>query len=117
MSSKKFFHDRMVLLLVSVNTSLAILSAFALLLRLSTNQSVSYVIRYRPNLGLSGFDPGTASSFTSFLVFLALVLGFHTFLGRKVYHIRRQLSIVVLSLGTLLIVLTAIVSNALLGIS
>lgn len=117
MSANKFIHDRIVLLLVSINSFLTVVASMFILLSMNSAKSASYIVEYRGNLGLSAYKPGDSSAFLSFIVFMFLVLGFHILLARKVFHIRRQLSLVIMGMGTLLIVLSAIVSSALLGIS
>lgn len=111
---KKYFHDRLVLLLLSVNTFLALLGSVLILLRLDSGRSQSYIVQYRANLGLSAYKVGDATTFISFIIFAAVVLVFHTLLSMRVYHVRRQVAITVLGMGLLLLTLALIVSNALL---
>lgn len=111
---KKYFHDRMVLLLLSTNTFVTLLASILILLRLDGGRTDGYIVQYRANLGLSAFKTGDASTLISFIVFAGLVLLFHTLMSIKVYHVRRQFSVSVLAMGLLLLVLVLIVSNALL---
>jgi len=111
---KNYFHDRTVLLLLSVNTFLALLGGILVLLKLDVGRPDGYIVQYRANLGLSAFKSGGASTLISFIIFSALVLVFHTLLSMRVYHIRRQFSVAILALGMLLLLLSVIVSNALL---
>lgn len=115
--SKKFFNDRTMLLLTAGNTLLAALSVLSIVLRLGTTTHTEGLIgEYRSNLGLSAFHPGDTLTFVGFILFIVLVLGYHTLLAYRVYHVRRDLTLVVMGLGTLLILLAAIVSNSLLGL-
>ena len=111
---KNFFHDRIVLLLLSVNTFLTIIGSALILLRLDAGRPDLYTVQYRSDLGLSAFKTGGASTFVSFIIFMLFVLVFHTVLGMRVYPIRRQLAVAIMALAVLLIVLAIIVSNALL---
>ncbi len=111
---KKFIHDRTVLLLISVNTFLAILGSILILLRLEPGRGSGYIAQYRPNLGVDTFKSGSASDLLSFIAFAVFVLIFHTALSAKAYHHRRHFAIAVLGLGLLLLVLSLVVSNALL---
>jgi hypothetical protein len=111
---KNFFHDRMVLLLLSVNTFLTLIGSVLILLRLDAGRPDGYVVQYRSDLGLSAFKTGGATTFISFIVFMLFVLVFHTVLSMRVYPIRRQLAVTIMALAALLIVLAIIVSNALL---
>jgi hypothetical protein len=113
-TSKKHFHDHLVLLLLSINAFLAIAGSIFILLRLSTSHGTSYIVQYRPSLGADAFKQGSVIDLLSFIVFALLVLAAHTILSLRAYNIHRQLALTILSLGVLLLVLTIIVSNALL---
>jgi len=111
---KKYFHDHLVLLLLSVNVFLALLASIVVLVRLGTSHGNGYIVQYRSSLGINAFKTGSVIDLLSFLAFAGLVLVTHTMLSLRVYHIHRQLAVTVLGLGVLLLVLTIIVSNALL---
>lgn len=113
---KNYFHDRMVLLLLSVNAFLTVLSVLSVLLRLQGGGE-GFIVQYRENIGVSNaFKPGEIGQVLVFIVFAVLVLVVHGLLSYKVYHIRRQLSLFVLALGSLLLGLSIIVANALLAL-
>lgn len=111
---KNYFQDRLVVLLLSVNTFLTLLCGVLILLKLDSGRAEGYIIQYRSNLGLSAFKSGDASTLISFILFSILVMIFHTLLSIRVYHIRRQFTVTVLAMGTLLLTVSIIVSNALL---
>jgi hypothetical protein len=113
-TSKKYFHDHFVLLLLSVNAFLAVAGSIFILLRLSTSHGNGYIVQYRSSLGINAFKTGSVVDLLSFIAFAALVLAVHTFLSLRAYQIHRQLAIAILSLGILLLTLTIIISNALL---
>lgn len=113
-TSKKYFHDHFVLLLLSVNAFLAVAASILVLLRLSSSHGNSYIVQYRPSLGINAYQTGSVLELLSFVVFALLVLTVHTMISLRAYQIHRQLAIAVLSLGILLLILTIIVSNALL---
>jgi hypothetical protein len=112
--SKKYFHDHLVLLLLSINVFLTIVGTIFILIRLSTSHGNGYIIQYRSSLGINDFKTGSVIDLLAFITFAWLVLVTHTMLSLRAYHIHRQLAIAILSLGILLLVLTIIVSNALL---
>jgi hypothetical protein len=112
--SKKYFHDHLVLLLLSINAFLAVAGSVSFLVRLSTSHGNGYIVQYRLNSGINTFKNGSLVDLLSFLAFAALVLVAHTILSMRAYRIHRQLSITILSLGVLLLLLTIIISNALL---
>jgi hypothetical protein len=111
---KKYFHDHLVLLLLSINAFLAIGGGIFLLLRLTTSHGTGYIVQYRSSLGVNAFKTGSVVELLSLVAFAALVLAAHTILSLRAYHIHRQLAIAVLALGILLLVLTVVISNALL---
>lgn len=111
---KKYFHDHLVLLLLSINAFLAIAGSIFILVRLSTSHGTGYIVQYRSSLGINAFKTGSVVELLSFAVFALLVLVIHTSLSLRVYKIHRQPAIAVLALGILLLVLAIIISNALL---
>ena len=114
--SKKFIHDRIVLLLVSINAFLAVAGSLFILFRLGATHSTGLIVEYRQNLGLSAYKPGSSTTFLAFIIFLLAVFGYHLFLSHKVYHLRRQFALTVLGMGTLLIILAIVTSSALLSL-
>jgi hypothetical protein len=111
---KRYIHDRLVLLLLTANTFFAVLTAVWILLRLDSSRHEGYIVQYRPSLGLSAFYKGDNVGILSFAAFSMFVLAFHTLLSIKVYGIRRHLALVILGMGLLLILLSLVISNALL---
>ncbi|HSH56314.1 MAG TPA: hypothetical protein VK983_05860 [Candidatus Limnocylindrales bacterium] len=111
---KKYVHDRIVLLLISINAFLVFLLTIWILFKLDSGRSAGYIVQYRANLGIGALKTGEASELVAFMVFGVFVLVAHTLLSIKAYPIRRHVSIVILGLGTLLLLLALIVSNALL---
>lgn len=113
-AAKNYFQDRLVLLLLSVNAFLAFLATLSVLFRLQGAGSNGFIVQYRANVGISGFKTGSALSLISFIGFALLVFIANTVLSIRTYPIRKQLAVVVLGLGTLLLILDIIVGNALL---
>ncbi|MGH7142008.1 MAG: hypothetical protein ACREF5_00810 [Candidatus Saccharimonadales bacterium] len=110
---KQYLRDRFVLLVGSVNVFLTFLLGILTILRLDANHS-SYIVQYRSNVAINTFQSGSSIELFSFIVFGLLVLISHSFISLRVYLIHRQLAVTVLCLGTLLLILAIIVSNALL---
>lgn len=111
---KKYLHDRVILILVSITALLAIVCAIFVLLRFGTDSGGGYIVQYRANLGISAFKTGSVANILSFALFAPLVAVINIILSIRMYHIRRQLSLTVLALGIIVLVLAIIVSNALL---
>lgn len=111
----KYFHDRIVLLLLSANAFLTVLTTLSVLFRLQ-GASDSFIVQYRSNLGTGAFQPGGVDQILSFVAFALVLFGIHTALSWRTYPIRRELSIVILGMGTLLLLLCVIVSDALMAL-
>lgn len=113
---KNYFHDRVVLLLISANTFLTILSGILIILNIDLNRPDGYIVQYRANLGLSAYKAGSSLILLSFIGFALAVMVLHTLLSMKMYAHRRSFAIATLGLGLLLLIITLFVSNALLEI-
>ncbi|MDB5169895.1 MAG: hypothetical protein JWN82_291 [Candidatus Saccharibacteria bacterium] len=111
---KKYFQDHLILLLLSTNAFLAFSTVVLVLTRLSAGHGNSYIVQYRSSLGINAFKTGGVSDLLGFILFAFLVLAIHTSLSLRTYPVNRHLSIVILAIGILLLLLTAIISNALL---
>ncbi len=110
---KNYFHDRLILALISVNAFLAIVTGLLVIFRLRNSNSEGLVGQYHANLGLSAFEPGSTAGYLSFVIFALLVLVLHTLLSMRMYHRRREYAVAILWMGLCLLVLALIVSNAL----
>lgn len=111
---KKYFHDKPVLAVLSANLFLSLLSIITILLRLTTNTAEVFTVQYRENLGLNGYQAGTVIDILLFIAFAVVIMFVCISLSLRVYDMKRQLAVIVLGMGTLLLLLTLIVSNALL---
>ena len=115
--SQKYFRDHIVLLLLSINTFLTLAGSIFILAKLIGNHSNSYIVQCRDCSNLTAinkFSTGNVIDILSLIIFMLIVMTAHTVLSLRAYHVHRQLAITILSLGLLLLVLTIIVSNALL---
>ena len=115
-NKKNYFHDHTVLLLLSINAFLAIAGSILTLVRMTTSHGTGFIVQYRSNLGINAFKTGDAIEIVSFAAFAFIALAVHTILSLRAYVIHRQLALVILGLGTLLLLLAIIISNALLAL-
>lgn len=111
---KKYFHDHFVLLLLSIDGFLTLFSSIFILLRLGSGHGNGYIVQYRSSLGINAFRTGSVTELLSFIGYALIILLISGVLSMRTYHVNRQMAITILSLGLLLLVLTVIVSNALL---
>jgi len=116
-SLTKYLHDRVILLLLSINVFLAFAASIFILLQLSSNHGNGYIVQCRDcsNVAdINRFTNGSVVGLLSFIGFALLVLVIHVFLSLRTYQIHRQVAVTILGLGALLLIMTIIVSNALL---
>lgn len=114
---KNYFHNRLVLALLTANAFLVVLTGLLVTYRLRISGSNGYTGQYHSNLQeLSQFEEGTATTIVAFVVFSVFVFILHTMISMRMYHRRREFSIAILWLGLLLLVLALVVSNALLSL-
>lgn len=112
--SKKYLHDKLILLLLSGNIFLAFLCTVLIFLRLNIGQGGDgYIVEYRSNLGISAFKTGSITAILSFVIFAIMNVIIGLTLSMRTYRIRRELSVTILLSGIILSVLAIIVSNAL----
>lgn len=111
---KKYFHDRLVLLLLTSLIFFTALTIILIVLNTGGERNEGYIVQYRPTLGLQAFEKGSVLNILSFAVFAGFISVFHTYLSIKTYLIRRNLSVAILALGLLLVILALVISNSLL---
>jgi hypothetical protein len=111
---KKYFHDRLVLLLITSLVFFSLLTAIFVIFNISGERNEGFIVQYRPTLGLSAFQKGGSLGIFSFVLFAAVVCVFHIFLSMKVYPLKKSLALTILAMGVLLVVLALIISNSLL---
>jgi hypothetical protein len=114
---KQYFHDHLVMFLLSINVFLAVGGGLFILLSLGSSHSNGYIVQCRDcsnNAAANKFTNGGVTSLLSFVAFAALILITHLSLSLRAFKIHRQLAIAILALGVLLLTLMIIVSNALL---
>lgn len=116
-TNKKYFHDHLVLLLLSITAFLTIAVSIFIVVKLGTGHSNAYIVQCRdcsnPS-AINRFTSGGVGSLLSFIAFAIVILISSTAISMRAYKIHRQLALTVLGLGVLLLILTVIVSNALL---
>ena|SRR5688572_15502994 len=111
---KKYLHDKLILLLLSANIFLAFLCVTLIFLRLNIGQGAEgYIVEYRSNLGISAFKVGGISGLLTFAGFVITLLALNITLSIRTYRIHRELALSILAAGILLLLLAAVVSNAL----
>lgn len=113
---KKFFHDHVVLLLLSTNAFIVAACIVSILYRLTASQGGGYIVQFRPTLGISAYQSGSVIELIGFAAFAVLAFVIQLILSIRVYHIRRQLALAILGMGIVVLMLAAIISNSLLAL-
>ncbi len=111
---KHYFHDKTILVLLAVNSVLVLSVVLFILLHIDPSKGSTPIVQYRSNLGIDTFKPGSIVEFQLMALFAGLQYVFAWILSIRLYAHRRHLSITILSLTTFILVLTAVVSDALL---
>lgn len=111
---KNYLHDRIVLLLLSINSFLSLFGSVLILWQMSRGKGNTFLVTFRDLGGIPQYKYGRGVDFLTFILFLFFLFGLHTVLSMKVYGHHRNYSLTILGLGTLLSVLTIIVSTSLL---
>ncbi len=117
-SKNKYFHDRVVLLLLSFNVLVSVLASLIILLKL-VNLPTDYYpfVQGRFPAGQKIYNTGSVVSLYSLVVFIVLTLVINGILSHKVYPHKKDFSIIILSLNLLLVALTYLVSQSLTSFS
>ena len=112
-NTHKYFHDRFVLLALTINVFITVVCITTIFLRLGDTGS-SYIQSFRDNLGINAYSVGGVGEIISFAVFAVAILVGQVLISLRLHPIRKRISWIVMVMGTLLLVLCTVVSNALL---
>jgi hypothetical protein len=111
---KKYFHDRLVILLLGINAFLVLVGALLVLFRLDSSPSAGYITEYRANFGVGEFKTGSSFGLATFVIYLFANMTLAVMLSMRTYNLRRHVSLMILSLSVVASLLAIVVSNALL---
>jgi hypothetical protein len=105
--SKKFLHDRVVLLLITLISVLLVIGVSVVLLRFDVSKNPTTVVAYRPNISGASYQSGKPIDIYSLAVFMILIAVGGVVLGSKIYPIRRYVSIFLLSSTVFLLIMAS----------
>ncbi len=108
---KHYFHDWTVLALQAINILLVLFVILYVLLRVDPATGSTHIVQYRANMS-NAFKSGSTNELRVFALFAALQYVFSCLLSVRLYSHRRHLAVVILALTSFMLVLTAVVSNA-----
>lgn len=106
---KKFLHDRVVLLLLSLIALLVVVGVSVVLLRFDVSKNPTTVVAYRPNISGASYLSGKPIDIYSLAVFMVLTAAGGVLLSARIYRVRHYASVFMLaSTAFLLIVATRV---------
>ena len=112
---KTYFHDRLILLILSINTFLGLALIVTSLLSFN-NSDAGYIKEFRSDLGLDGYKAGGVIDIVAFALFAIILYAFQFIASTRIYHIRRHLSLIILLLTMIVYIFALMVLNALLNL-
>ena len=110
----KFFHDRSVLLVLIIDSIIAITGILFVLFHLDASKGSTYIVQCRLcDTAAHEFQGGSALDMSSFIFFMLITFGLSLFISRHVYNERRHISLALLVMSGLLGIFALIVSYSL----
>ncbi len=114
--SKKFLHDRLVLLLITVVAILLVMGVSVVLLRFDVSKNPTTIVAYRPNISGASYLSGKPIDIYSLVVYMLLISVTGVILGARTYVVRRSISIFMLSSTIFLLILATRVAWSILSL-
>ena len=113
---KRFLHDRIILVLLTIIAALVVVGVGLVLLRFDSAKNPTIIIEYRQNLSAGGYKSGKASDIYLLPLFMVFSTAVGTLLSLRAYQVRRYVSVYILATTAFTLLMAIIVSNALLSV-
>jgi hypothetical protein len=113
---KKFLHDRMVLLLMTVMAVLVVIGVSVVLLRFDVSRNPTTIVAYRPNVSGTQYLSGKPIDIYSLAVFMIVTSAAAVIISARIYNAKRYAALFMLGSTIFLLVLSTIVANSLISI-
>ncbi len=113
---KKYLHDRLVLLLITLLAVLVVIGVSLVLLRFDLSKNPTTIVAYRPNISGASYQSGKPIDIYSMAVFMVVTAGAAVILSARVYMLKRYLSVFILASSAFLLILATIVANSLISL-
>jgi hypothetical protein len=113
---KRFLHDKLVLLLLTLISILTVVGVSLVLIRFDATRNPTTTIAYRPNITGSQYQSGKPLDIYTLAIFMLMVALASVILGTRTYYLRRSISVFILGSGTFLLLMAIIVSNSLISL-
>lgn len=114
MTPTKYFHDRAVLLLLTINSLLVITGVIFVLLHLDASKGTAYIIQCRMcDTAAHEFKGGSAFDMVGFIFFLLITFAFSVVISRRVYNESRHIALATMLMASVLAIFGLLVSYSL----
>jgi len=113
---KKFLHDRMVLLLITVIAILVVIGVSVVLLRFDVSRNPTTIVAYRPNVSGTQYLSGRPIDIYSLAIFMLTTSAAAIVISSRIYIAKRPAAIFLLGSTIFLLILSTIVANSLISI-
>ncbi len=113
---KKFFHDRVILILTTILAILLVVGVSLVLLRFDASKNPTTIVAYRPNISGVQYQSGKPIDIYSLALFMIVTALGAVVLSARIYIVRRSIATFILGSSIFLLVLAIIVANALISL-
>ncbi|HZP55312.1 MAG TPA: hypothetical protein VFB03_00905 [Candidatus Saccharimonadales bacterium] len=113
---KNYFHDRLILVLLTLLSILVVVGVSLVMLRFDPSRNPTTTAAYRPNITGTQYQSGKPIDIYSMAIFMVFTSVAALILSIRTYRIRRFLAVFILSSTVLLLILSMIVANALISL-
>jgi hypothetical protein len=113
---KKFLHDRLVLLLITLMAVLVVIGISVVLLRFDVSRNPTTIVAYRPNITGTQYISGKPIDIYSLAVFMVMTTVATVIISSRIYSAKRYAALFLLSSTVFLLILSTIVANSLISI-
>jgi hypothetical protein len=113
---KKFLHDRLVLLLITVIAVLVVVGVSIVLLRFDVSRNPTTVVAYRPNVSGTQYISGKPIDIYSLALFMLVTSAAAIAISARVYEAKKPAALFLLSSTVFLLIISTIVANSLISI-
>lgn len=114
--SKKFLHDRLVLLLITALATLTAIGVSTVLIRFDVSKNPTTTAAYRQNLVGIYYQSGKPIDIYALAIFMIFSAAAAVVLAYRTYNLRKQISVMLLAMSNFLVILAIIIANALISI-
>jgi hypothetical protein len=114
--SKRYLHDRVILIFLTIIAILVVIGVSSVLLRFDASQNSTTIAGYRPNLSSSTYVSGNALDIYELPLFMILISAIGIILSVRLFRIARDASLFMLASTTFLLVISIITANALIAL-